>query len=455
MKKIIVILISLFILCGCSGVIYDSSENVDTTNLSFNSEDMDSSYSNTTNLVVDDDDVYITNGGTYTLSGVLEDVSVIIEVDEKEEVQLVLDNVTINSNDFAAIYIIEADKVTITLAEGSVNTLSDSTTYKQIDTNDVDAVIFSKADLVINGEGTLNINANYKHSIVSKDDLIITGGNYNITAAGQGICGKDCLKISSGNFNVESGGDALKSNNDEDADRGYVYITGGNFVINSQGEGIYGINLVSIEGGNFNITTSKSSNTSYKAIKSDASVKISAGEFIINAYDDGIHSDNSVYISGGDFTIVSTDDGIHGDGLITIDDGNINISAREGIEGTYIVINGGTINISASDDGINAGQKISSYTPTVEINGGYITIVMGQGDTDGIDSNGYIYINGGTVDITGQSAFDYDLGAEHNGGTIIVNGSQTDTITNQFGGGMQGAPGQGSYSPFSGFGPRR
>ncbi|MBR5754497.1 MAG: hypothetical protein IKX97_01560, partial [Erysipelotrichaceae bacterium] len=91
--------------------------------------------------------------------------------------------------------------------------------------------------------------------------------------------------------------------------------------------------------------------------------------------------------------------------------------------------------------------KSNEYTPTFELNGGYLTISMGQGDTDAVDSNGYIYINGGTIDITAQFPFDYDKAAEHNGGTIIVNGVETEEITNQFGtGGMFG-------DMPSGFGP--
>ena len=278
---------------------------------------------------------------------------------------------TIDSGDFAAIYIVEADKVTITLAEGSVNTLSDSSTYTQIDENDVDAVIFSKADLTINGSGTLVVNANYMNGIVSKDDLVIVSGTYMITSVNQGITGKDCLMISDGTFELNCGGDGLKSNNDEDEDRGYVYI------------------------------------------------------------------------KNGTFNITSADDAIQGVRSLTIDDGDIEINAHEGIEGTYITINGGNIYISATDDGINAAQKVTGIYPTFEMNGGSLTVDMGQGDTDAIDSNGYIYINGGTLTITAQSAFDYDLGAEYNGGTIIVNGTQISDITNQFGaGGMGMIPGQ-------------
>ena len=67
---------------------------------------------------------------------------------------------------------------------------------------------------------------------------------------------------------------------------------------------------------------------------------------------------------------------------------------------------------------------------------------MAQGDTDGVDSNGNLYINGGTISVNAQSPFDYDGEAQHNGGTIIVNGTETDQITNQMmGGGMMGGPG--------------
>ena len=190
-----------------------------------------------------------------------------------------------------------------------------------------------------------------------------------------------------------------------------------------------------------------------KALSANDSIRISGGTFNLTAGTDGLHAENSddlslgyIYICGGDFTINASSDGIQGVSVVQIDGGTFNITASEGIEATYIQINGGTINISASDDGINASAKSNAYTPTVEFNGGYTTIKMGAGDTDGVDSNGYIYVNGGTVNITGNSSFDYEISASHNGGTIIVNGSEVDTIPNQMMGGMGGMG--GGMQPF-------
>ena len=165
-------------------------------------------------------------------------------------------------------------------------------------------------------------------------------------------------------------------------------------------------------------------------------------------------------MSGGSLTVKAGDDGIHADVNLTIDDGDIAIDGAEGLEATNIVINDGKIAINASDDGINAAQKSDETDVKVEINGGDITIVMGEGDTDGIDSNGDLIINGGIIDITGQSTCDYDGKAELNGGTLIINGEETDSIPNQFMGGGFGLEGgfeegtrpEGGPAPGEGFG---
>ena len=316
--------------------------------------------------------VTITAAGTYLLSGTLDNGSVIVDASKDDKIQLVLDGVTIHSDTFAAIYVAQADKVFITLADGSVNTLTNGSGFIQIDDNKVDGVIFSKDDITLNGTGSLTITSPDANGIVGKDEVTITGGAYNITAANHAIEGKDSIAVSDGTFTLTAGEDGLHSENDDDETLG------------------------------------------------------------------------NIYLAGGTFTITVGDDAIHANTMLQIDGGTFTISGAEGLEATYVQINGGTISISATDDGVNAAHKSSVYTPTFEMNDGTLTVVMGPGDTDGIDSNGNIVVNGGTIDVTGNSTFDYDGTAQYNGGTIIVNGQQVDSIPNQMmGGGMGNFGGMG------------
>ena len=328
------------------------------TNSDSNTSNKNSS-SNSKTTTSNSKNLNITSGGSYDLSGEYEGVT----VNTSEEVTLNLNGVEITNSSGPAINIEKAKKVTI--AVSGTNKITATTS------EDLDGAIYSKADLVLEGTGSLEVKSNYD-GIVSKDTLVIKNGTYTINSDDDGIRGKDSVEISDGTFTINAGGDAIKASNDEDSELGYVNITGGTYNITAKSDGIQGITKATISGGSFNI------------------------------------------------------------------------KSAEGIEATLIKIDDGTINIEASDDGINASKKSNIGTPTVEINGGNITIKMGQGDTDGVDSNGNLYINGGTINITANSPFDCDGTVQKNGGKIIVNGTETNTITNQMmGGGMKGEmPGQ-------------
>ena len=216
----------------------------------------------------------------------------------------------------------------------------------------------------------------------------------------------------------------------------------GSLTVNSSDNGIVGKDDLKITGGTYKITAAS------KAIEANDSIRVAGGSFTIKAGTDGLHAENEdddslgyIYIGGGSFSMSVGDDGIHAVSLVQIDGGTFTISAAECMEGTYIRINDGTFDPSSWDDGINAARKSSAYsTPTVEINGGTINITMSAGDTDGIDSNGDIIVNGGTISVSGNSTFDYDGTAQLNGGTIYCNGQQVTQIPNQMmgGGGMGG-----------------
>ena len=200
--------------------------------------------------------------------------------------------------------------------------------------------------------------------------------------------------------------------------------------------------------------------TATLTVTSSDSIRIADGVFELTAGTDGLHTENDdddttgyIYLGGGTFTIQAGDDGLHATAVIQVDDGQLTIAAAEGIEATYVQLNGGTIAISSWDDGINAAQKSKAYRATVEINGGDITIAMGAGDTDGVDSNGDILVNGGTVSVTGNSAFDYNGTGTITGGTVIVNGQQVTTLPNQMMGGRGGF--SGGWGGNGGFGGRR
>jgi hypothetical protein len=402
-------------------------------------------------IIIDGTTVTITSAGTYSISGTLNDGQIIVDTNDEGAVRLILSGVTISSTTNAPIYVANADKAVIVLAEGTENYLTDNKN------NQENATILSKDDLTICGDGSLTVSGNDNDAIHSNDGLVIKSGIITVTSVDDGICGKDYLVIEGGDITVNSVGDGLKSNNNEEEDRGYIYIEDGAITVtSSQGDAITAQTDLSIIGGIFTLTSGGGSdstpneNVSTKGLKADVSITINGGTFTINASDDAIHSNDVIVINDGIFEISSGDDGIHADTSVEIKGGIYDISESfEGIESTVVTINNGEIKINSSDDGINLVEPDS--TSSIEgrpeqggfggpgpggmdfsencilyINGGSIVIESGG---DGIDSNGYIEMADGILIINGplsnaNGAIDYGQGSfTITGGTLVAVGS--------------------------------
>lgn len=300
--------------------------------------------------------VTISKAGTYIISGESNGIQLKVDAEKEADIHIILNGVTMtNSN--APINIQKANAVTITLEDGTTNTLADSNENSDEKAN---AVLFSKIDLIINGNGTLNIDAQKNNGIKANDTLHITGGTYHITANGNAFNVNDELNITHTNMSIDAKDDAVKVDNDDNLSVGNMFL-------------------------------------------SDNTITIKAG-------DDGIHASGNLVIESGTYVIENS---------------------TEGIEGRTITIQGGDIKVYASDDGVNAANaNVSQDEISFTMNGGNLFVEVGEGDTDCIDSNGNITVTGGTIQLVGQSGFDFDGTAVYTGGDITINGEKQSEIKN-------------------------
>lgn len=313
---------------------------------------------------ISDQVVTINKAGTYIVSGTLTDGQILIDTSKGEVVRLVLNGVEISSKTTSAIYSSGKGKVIMTLADGTTNTISDSTEYvfASAEEDEPNAPVFAKGDLTINGTGTLSVYGNYECAIRSKSVLCVISGELNIQAASDGLKGKDAVVIRGGQINIQSGKDGIKSNNDADLEKGYIWIDG--------------------------------------------------GQIAIAAEDDGIQAETRLVINGGTVDITES---------------------QEGLAGRTVDINGGEIKVMASDDGINSAATVATEQEKMQNQEGVYTRIAGgelwiNAKADGIDSNGDLYIAGGTLYLSGPASggdgiLDYNGGGYINGGTVFAAGS--------------------------------
>lgn len=303
----------------------------------------------------------ITKSGIYHLTGALSDSPIVIDANN-DNVKLILDNANVNYSSGPAIACYSANNLVIELVGN--NYLTDGSSYDQSYDEDVDGVIYSKADLTFMGSGALYLTANYQDGIVGKDDVKFNDGHYSINAVDDGIRGKDSVHIVNGSFTINSVADAIKSTNDTDVSKGFVLIENGSFYIDAGDDGI----------------------------RASRKLRIDDGTIIISKAYEGLEA-QVVVINGGDISLTTNDDGI-----------NAGNSSEE--------------SSTQHPNDIDANCILS-------INGGNIYI---NASGDGVDSNGYLYFKGGTTVIdgptsNGNGALDSGAGITVDGGTVIAVGS--------------------------------
>lgn len=407
--------------------------------------------------------VTITEEGTYILNGTLENGMVIVDAEDSDKIQLVLNGVSITNESSASIYVRKADKVFITINTDTKNSLSNGGSYTTMDDNNIDAVIFSKADLTLNGGGTLSIDAEAGHGIVSKDDVIVTSGTYDITAASHGISGKDRVGIANGSFTIVSGKDGIHAENTDDTSLGYVYLEDGTFDITAKGDGISAENVLQIEDGSFKIQTGEGSDAinldqkeSEKSMgqrperrreqketeqttegttttelsgmtetswtnKESGVTELSETTVTPKATTEttedtsvskkGLKATSDLVINSGSFALDTEDDAVHSNGNVSIHSGEFQIATGDdGIHAdSNLTIASGTIEITKSYEGLEG--------ETVTISGGEIQLVASD---DGVNA-------AGGKDQSGMSTFAGGHGggdkfASNSNGLITISG---------------------------------
>lgn len=459
-------------------IVYDVSEkesaveNAATVDLSALSEDVNADGA----IVLSNDVTTITTAGSYILTGAYAGITV--SVGNGETAHLFLNDATISGG--AGIAISNTNKKSTLIITACENTENEVASKG----DDVNA-IHVKGTLKINGTGTIKVSAK-KNGIKVSKGLSIADSTINLTVENHALSARFIEAENAKINVLSAGKDALNAECDDETqeftlDEGYVSLKSSKVFASVSGDGIQADTFVYITGGSVDIETAATfvsyseesmaaydlteddfryikSGDTYKKIdevaskgaryamiqsakgikcgeikyeidgteyavteKSNYFIVIDGARVKIDSSDDAIHTNSgNVLIKGGTLDLTTLDDGIHADELVKIDGGEITVNgAYEGIEGAYVEIGGGTIYITASDDGINAASDDESVNEHIIISGGTITV---DASGDGLDSNGTIYVTGGTLIVYGPTT-GADTGLDADGGILIDGGN--------------------------------
>ena len=384
----------------------------------------------TDSVTVEDGTLTITKAGTYKLSGEYQG-QIKVETADSDAVRLVLDNANITNPSGAALNVVNADEVILYSASGTTNTISDGADYTATGENDPDAVVYSKADLTIAGEGTLKVNGNHEDGIHTSDGLVIASGTLEVNAANTGIKGKDYVDILGGTINVTAQQDGIKSTNDTDEGKGWTRLSNGTVTVNAGDDGFKASRVVEISGGSLTVEQSD------EGIEAQY-INVSGGNVNVTSADDGMNASLKTSDSESTDSSANTSDTANQQQNNTQNQGNQNM-------GQPPAMPGGNAQDGKSQNGTTGtGQQGMGQPPqggmpgggggtfevidaAINVSGGHVTV---NAEGDGIDSNGVTTLSGGTLIVNGPSqggnaALDTNGDLLLNGATVL-SGSTAD-----------------------------
>lgn len=378
----------------------------------------------TDGVTVSDGVITITKAGNYKLTGTYEG-QIKVEATSGDMVRLILNNATITNSTGAAINVVKADEVVIYTASGTTNTVSDGSSYSDTASGSPDAAIYSKSDLTLAGEGTLNVEGKYEEGIHTTDGLVIASGTLEVNAANTGIKGKDYVDILDGTITVTASQDGIKATNDTGGNRGWVRLSGGTVNISAGDDGFKAERVLEISGGTLNITQAN------EGIEAQY-INILDGTVNVTSSDDGINASYST-------TSTSTESASASTTQTTQSKQAAQGNAAQSGQAPSGTMGSGTTGQPPAGGGMGGGT-FEVVDATINIAGGTVTV---NANGDGIDSNGTATLSGGTLIVNGP--FTGGNASLDTNGDLLLNGA---TVTAGNSGDMFEAPSTNSTSGY-------
>ena len=255
----------------------------------------------------------ITQAGDYLISGSLSDGQIIVNAPKTDLVRIAFNGVSVACSSSSPLYVMSADKVVLTLVDGTTSILNDTAACSSSLPN---ACIYSQEDITVNGDGTLHVTASGTgmNGISTKNDLKITGGTIQITAGNNALRGVDSVLINGGTVTVKAGNDGVKATNESEEGEGFINIESGTLTVSAGGDALSAVSSVQIKGGRMllvaakdGIKTGNSAGTvGYNSILGGI-LYINAGDDLLNAAEKNIVSGCTIYAKYGGKRTKSSD----------------------------------------------------------------------------------------------------------------------------------------------------